>query len=172
MVPDPDWWRADPEHRELLAFDGGTDDQGLPYDAAAADRRAVLEALLGEDGPPARHDPGLPLYLLEQEALWHRHSWGFGHGIGMAALLVAEHRRARDVWPLWDAKTTSFDTMLGLPRELLFAAGVGETVAFVGAGGDPRRADFLGFFEDHGLPDDDEVARTLAGLRRHYTSGG
>src|SRR5687767_8388119 len=143
MVPEPDWWRADPERRELLAFDGGTDGEGLPYDAAASDRRAVLEALLREDGPPARHDPDLPLYLLEQETLWHRRSWGFGHGIGMAALLVAEHRRARDVWPLWAAKTTSFDTMLGLPRELLFAAGAGETVAYVEAGRHPLRDHFL-----------------------------
>ncbi|GAA2444506.1 hypothetical protein GCM10010191_71490 [Actinomadura vinacea] len=171
MVPEPDWWREDPERRVLLAYDGGTDEEGLPYDTAASDRRAVLEALLCEDGPPARHDPGLPLYLLEQETLWHRHAWGFGHSMGMAALLVAEHRRAEHVWPLWEAKTTSFDTMLGLPRELLFSAGARETVAFAEAARNPMRDHFLEFVEEYGLPEDEDVTRTLAGLRRYHTSG-
>ncbi|MFF5264007.1 hypothetical protein ACFY4C_34195 [Actinomadura viridis] len=175
MVPEPDWWRREPGLWPLLDFDGGTDEDGLPCDASASDRRALLEALLLErgadgDGPrPGPRDRDLLLHLLRQETLWQRHAWGFGHSIGMAALMVAEGRRPADLWPLWEAKSASFDTMLGLPVELLYAAGGPDTVAFAEAAARSRGASLLDYLGWAGTPDPEDVDRTLAALRRRYT---
>ncbi|WP_067484789.1 hypothetical protein [Actinomadura hibisca] len=161
------WWQRHQDTWELLAFDGREDGHGLPYDAASGDRRAVLAALLRATGHKM---PSFLRFLLAQEAAWHRHAWGFSPSIAMAALLVAERRDENDVHLLWHAKATSFDTMCGLPYELLFAAGVAETRAHVLAEPDPDRDGLLAYLDRAGTPTDDQVQHRLTKMRTHFTS--
>ncbi|MFG2821904.1 hypothetical protein ACGFX4_21060 [Kitasatospora sp. NPDC048365] len=165
-VPDLAWWCEDPERWELLEFDGQHDDDGLPVDIRWEDRQQVLEALI------LTPEPGIgdfARYLLVQETERHRHSWGFGHSIELAALIVAEERRIEDVWLLWNAICRSFDTWCGLPHRLLLAAGAARTVEYVSSSKHPQRDNLLGHLGQMNETDDDEVARTLTERRRHYS---
>ncbi|GGZ70720.1 hypothetical protein ACFOOM_03740 [Streptomyces echinoruber] len=164
-VPEPSWWREDPERWELLEFDGRYDGDGLPVDACWEDRQQVLHALVRE---PAPGDGDFARFLLVQETRWHRHSWGFNHSIELAALRVAEERRVEDVWILWEAVCGSFDTWCGLPHHLLLAAGVAATTQYVEDSGHPRRDNLLDHLGKMSRTTDEEVARTLARRRRHY----
>lgn len=164
-VPDLAWWREDPERWELLEFDGRHDEEGLPVDARWGDRQQVLEALLREPGPD---DGDFARFLLVQETQRHGHSWGFSHCIELAALRVAEERRAEDVWLLWDAVSRSFDTWCGLPHQVLLAAGVAVTTDFVAASDHPQRDGLLDHLGEISHVTDDEIAATLAARRRYY----
>lgn len=112
-VFDPVWWQEDPERWQLLRFEGRHDEEGLPVDLWWKDRQQVLHALIRT---PDHTDADFARFLLMQETQRHGHSWGFGHSIEIAALLVAEHRHVEDVWLLWEAICRSFDTWCGLPH--------------------------------------------------------
>lgn len=121
------WWAKDPERWDLLGFEAAHDEAGLPLDRWWKDRRDVLDALIFGPGP-VDHD--FASFLLDQETQFHRHCWGFSHSIEIAAFLLAEHRQPDDVWRLWRAITSSFDTWCGLPHRLLLAGGgTARTVA-------------------------------------------
>jgi len=165
-VPGPAWWCEDPELWELLAFEGRYDERGLPVDTHWEGRKQVLQALIRA---PAHEYGDFARFLLTQEIRRHRHCWGFGSGIEMAALLVAGDRRAEDVWLLWEAVMASFDTWGILPHRLLFAAGVARTVEYVGGSDHPWRDHLLAHLEEMYGVTDEEVARTLAGRRRRHT---
>jgi hypothetical protein len=157
---DPAWWSQDPERWELLRFEGVRHERGYTIDRWWKDREGVLEVLVRTPGPADRE---FALFLLEQEALRHRNSWSFSHGIEIAAILVAEHRRVEDVSPLWKAICTSFDTMCGIPHRLLFASGVSRTPEHVD---DPS---LLKHLHELPPPTDDAVTALLTERRRHYT---
>lgn len=156
---DPAWWTQDPERWELLRFEGVRHERGYTVDRWWKDRNGVLEALIRAPGPADRE---FALFLLEQEALRHRNSWGFSHNIEIAAILVAEHRRVEDVSPLWKAICTSFDIMCGIPHRLLFAGGVSRTLEHVD---DPS---LLKHLRGLPLPTDDDVTALLKARRRHH----
>lgn len=105
-------------------------------------------------------------FLLAQEIAWHHHSWGFSHTIKLAALLVAAEGRPEGVWLQWQAAYASFDTAFGLPRALLYAAGVERTLAHVRETERPDRAALLEELDEvlHNLRGDPEaaVAQALA----------
>ena len=163
---DPGWWAQEPEYWELLGFDGGYDEAGLPLDRCAQDRREVLEALIVSPGPAAH---GFATFLLEQEILFHRHCWGFGRSIELAALLVAEHGRAEDVWLLFRAIMTSFDTWCGLPHRLLFAAGGRDrALAYVAATDPELRDHVLERLRELAADDEDDAGALIARRRRYY----
>ncbi|WP_199546975.1 hypothetical protein [Streptomyces sp. N35] len=165
-IPDLAWWRTDPESWELLEFHGQYTEDRLPVDANWEERQQVLEALVRD---PCPDDGDFARFLLLQETKWHEHSWGFSHTIELAALRVAEERRVEDVWQLWEAVCRSFDTWFGLPHQLLLAAGVARTTAYVQGSGHPQRDNLSGHLEKISRTTDDEVARTLSLRRRHYT---
>ncbi|MFJ5550683.1 hypothetical protein [Streptomyces sp. NPDC093225] len=165
-VPGPEWWAQDPEHWELLRFEAVSTADGPTGDRAREDRAAVLDLLVTAPGPVGH---GFARFLLEQEILFHKDSWGFHHGIEVAAVLLAEHRRPEDVWLLWEAVTTSFDTWCGLPHRLLFAAGGSTgTLAHVAGSGDERREHLLELLRDVPAASEDEVGAFVAERRRYY----
>ncbi|MFI9203206.1 hypothetical protein [Streptomyces sp. NPDC053048] len=171
-VPDPTWWLADPGSWELLAFDGGYDSEGIPYDTAWQDRQAVLAMLMGRPGAGLGYG-NFARYLLEQEIRFHRNAWGYSNRIGMAALLVAEQRRLEDVWLLWEAKAASFDTYCGLPEVLLIGNGLARTTSYVRDSDRPQRDRLLEYLGT--LPPtvtDDVVAEKVTRLRQRYREMG
>ncbi|MEU5403589.1 hypothetical protein ABZ348_30355 [Streptomyces sp. NPDC005963] len=93
-VPELAWWLDDPELWKLLEFEGQHDADGLPVDLRRKDRQRLLEDLIRL---PGLVDIDFARFLLSQETQWHGHAWGFSHTIEIAALLVAEHRRAQDI---------------------------------------------------------------------------
>lgn len=116
---------------------------------------------------PVDHD--FTRFLLDQETRFHRHCWGFSHTIEAAALLLAEHRRPDDIWHLWQAITTSFDTWCGLPHRLLLAGGgTTRTIAYVNASGHEQRDNLLGHLQELAEATDDDVTALLAERRRYY----
>ncbi|RFU36546.1 hypothetical protein DZF91_37580 [Actinomadura logoneensis] len=164
-----DWWLEDAERWELLRFEAVHDEEGLPSDACRRERRDVLEALVAVPGP-VDHD--FARFLLEQEILLHRHAWGFSRWLEIAALLVAEHGRPEDVWLLWRAIGTSFDTWCGLPHRLLLSAGgTGSTVAHVAASGREERDGLLEHLGEMDEMTGEEAAAFVAERRRYYADG-
>ncbi|MEV5510122.1 hypothetical protein [Streptomyces orinoci] len=160
------WWAVTPERWSLLQFEPAHN-EGLPTDRWWKDRRDVLETLILAPGPI---DHGFAHYLLDQETQFHRHCWGFSHSIEIAALLLAEHRRPNDIWHLWQAVTTSFDTWCGLPHRLLLAGGgTARTVAYVAGSGHGQRHNLLEHLREIPETTDDDVTALIAERRRHYT---
>lgn len=163
----PAWWTEDTERWDLLRFEATHDAAGLPLDQWWKDRRDVLEALILTPGP-VDHD--FARFLLEQETRFHRHCWGFSHTIETAALLLAEHRRPDDIWHLWQAITTSFDTWCGLPHQLLLAGGgTTRTIAYVVGSGHEQGDNLLGHLQGLAQATDDDVTTLIAERRRYYT---
>ncbi|MGW2090325.1 hypothetical protein [Streptomyces sp. NPDC001880] len=164
---DPAWWAEDPERWDLLRFEAAHDENGLPLDRWWKDRRDVLEALVLAPGP-VDHD--LALFLLDQEIRFHRHCWGFSHSIEVAALLLAEHHRPDDVWHLWRAITTSFDTWCGLPHQFLLAGGgTQRTIFYAADSGHEQRDNLLGHLLGLQAATDDNVTALIAERRKYYT---
>ncbi|WP_409468852.1 hypothetical protein [Streptomyces sp. HC307] len=100
----------------------------------------------------------------------HHHCWGFSHSIEVAALLLVEHRQPDDVWRLWRAITTSFDTWCGLPHRLLLAGGgTARTVAHVAGSSHEQRDNLLQHL--HEIPEvtEDDVTALIAERRRYYS---
>ncbi|MGW1404054.1 hypothetical protein ACWCRF_36745 [Streptomyces sp. NPDC002405] len=162
----PAWWTEDPERWDLLQFEAAHDEAGLPLDRWWKDRRDVLDALILTPGP-VDHD--FARFLLDQEMRFHRHCWGFSHTIEAAALLLAEHRRPDDIWRLWQAITTSFDTWCGLPHRLLFAGGgTTRTIAYVVGSGHEQQDNLLGHLQELAEVTDDDVTTLLTQRRRYY----
>ncbi|GAB3275341.1 hypothetical protein GCM10027589_00430 [Actinocorallia lasiicapitis] len=161
-----EWLLQDPDLWPLLAFDGGTDERGLPSDGTGEDRQQVLEDLIRR---PGLVDLGFARYLLAQETQSHGHSWGFRHGIEIAALLVAEHRQVHDVWLLWEAINRSFDTWGIMPHQLLYAAGVEPTLRYVTESDHPQRDLVLDDLRKLSDVTDEQVEQLIAERRRSYT---
>jgi hypothetical protein len=160
-----DWWRDDPRRWDALAFVAAPGD---PANDMHADARAVvLEQLLDDCGDADAH---FLVFLLAQETLMHQSSSAFSESMVVSALLVAERRRLPDVFALWNAKNANFDTMFGLDAEILFAAGVEETIAFVQASDNPAREGIMRYVSGTSLPSDSEVNARLAGLRDYHTA--
>ncbi|MFF4369446.1 hypothetical protein [Streptomyces sp. NPDC001594] len=85
-------------------------------------------------------------------------------------LRLAEHRRPDDLWHLWQAITTSFDTWCGLPHQLLLAGGgTTRTMAYVSGSGHERRDRLLGHLQGLARATDDDVTALIAARRRYYT---
>lgn len=163
------WWLEDVRRWEPLRFEAGEDEDGTPVDRRLRERGDVLEALALVAGPV---DHGFARFLLEQEVLLHEHSWGFSEGLEIAALLVAEHRRPEDVWPLWDAIGASFDTWCGVPHSLLMAAGgTARTIAYVtAASGRDERHGLLEELDELDEMTGEEAAAFVAERRRYYAT--
>ncbi|MFE4052960.1 hypothetical protein [Streptomyces sp. YIM B13518] len=145
------WWTEDPERWDLLQKDR---------------RDVLLDALILCPGP-VDHD--FARFLLDQEMRLHRHCWGFSHSIEAAALLLAEHRRPDDIWRLWQAITTSFDTWCDLPHRLLFAGGgTTRTIAYVVNSGHDQQDNLLGHLQELAEATDNDVTMLLAQRHRYY----
>ncbi|MFE9259209.1 hypothetical protein [Streptomyces sp. NPDC006879] len=159
------WWAEDPEHWDLLRFEAAQDETGLPLDRRWKDRRGIQEALILAPGP-VDHD--FAYFLLDQETQFHRHCSGFSHTIEIAALLLAEHRQPDDVWYLWSAITTSFDTWCGLPHRLLLAGGGAAcTHAHVAGSGHEQRNNLLQHLDEIPETTNDDVTALIAERRRY-----
>ncbi|MEV5572589.1 hypothetical protein AB0L06_21295 [Spirillospora sp. NPDC052269] len=162
------WWLEDSGRWESLRFEGAEDEDGMPLDRRWQDRRDVLEALALVEGAV---DHGFARFLLEQEILFHEHVWGFSHGAEIAALLVAEHQRPEDVWLLWDALGTSFDTWCGLPHQLIESAGgTANTIAYVTASEHEARDGLLEHLRESEEMTGEEAAEFIAGRREYYAT--
>lgn len=158
------WLRADPARWAHLDYVPTVDDGGLPDDANRAARAVVLEMLAHDHTPD---DADFLRHLLRQETAMHEAAWGYGDSLGLAALLLSGCGVVDDVWLLWRAKTANFDTLPGLDLEVLFGAGVAETLAFVRVSQHPDRDELLRYLED-GVPAEEEVRDRLAGLRAYH----
>lgn len=162
----PAWWLEDLERWDLLRFEGDHDKAGLPIDRCWKDRRQVLDALI-RTPEPVNHD--FTRFLLDQEARFHRHCWGFSHSIEVAAILLAEHGRLDDVWLLWQAINTSFDTWCGLPHRLLFAGGgAARTLDYVTSSSHEQRSNLLEHLREIPESTAEEVTSLIAERRRYY----
>lgn len=139
--------RADRAGWAGLAYERGEGDQGGPFDRHELDRAQVLWGLQVDRGPA---DLPLLRFLLEQEAVANRESplGGMSDELRMAALFVAEHGAAPDVWLQWQAKQANYDTWFGLDDALLLAAGVPATVDEVRSSDRPERDELLGWLLD------------------------
>lgn len=158
------WLRADPARWAHLDYVRTVDDLRLPDDKNRVAREAVLRMLAHDHTP---RDADLLRHLLRQETLMHEASWGYGDSLGLAALLLAGCGVIDDVWLLWRAKMANVDTIVGLDTEVLFVAGVAETLAFIRASGNPERDELLEYLQDY-VPTDEEVTARCAGLRAYH----
>ena len=158
------WWLQDRERWDLLRFEGVRHERGYTIDRWSKDRESVLEALIRVPGPV---DRDFALFVLEQETQRNGNNWGFSHTIEIAAILVAEHRRVDDVWPLWSAICRSFDTWCGIPHRLLLAGGVARTPEDV-AGSSRQQDKLLEHLLELPPLTDEDVTWLLSERRRHY----
>lgn len=115
------------------------DDPETHRDAAADDRARLLLALQYDFRPD--RDAALVRFLLaaEIDRLAHEPMQGIDDDFRLAAHLVSLLADPADVWQLWRAKHSNFDTACGLDSEHLVAAGVGATLALVRASDHPLR---------------------------------
>ncbi|MFC5179787.1 hypothetical protein [Actinomadura harenae] len=164
--PGVGWWLEDPERWETLRFEAAHDEEDVPFDRRWRDRGEVLDALVAVPGPV---DHAFARFLLEQEILFHDHAWGFNYGAEIAALLVAEHQRPEDVWILWEAIGTSFDTWCGLPHDLLLAGGgKASAIAYVAASDHDARDGLLEHLRESEEMTGEEAAAFVAARREYY----
>lgn len=102
--------------------------------------------------------------------MFHRHCWGCSHTIEIAGLLLAEHRRPDDVWQLWLAILTSFDTWGCLPHRLLLAGGgTQRTIAYVADSDHEQRDNLLGHLHKLQTATGDDITVLVAERRQYYT---
>lgn len=160
------WWRADSNRWTALDYAETTDSDDTPEDANLEARAAVLDLLARDRGDD---DIEFLRHLLRQEIAMHEASWGYSNSLGLASLLVVEQGVVNDVWLLWEAKSTNFDTFCGLDGPVLFGAGVKETLAFVTAADHPERDSLLEYLIDD-TPTDEMVAGTLQWLREYLVA--
>lgn len=141
--------RADPATWGDLAYVEYRDEDDEQFDRNAAARGAVLLALQYDR---RAEDAGLLRYILEQEVLYHEDSdlQGLMETLPLACYLVGLLGVVEDVGLLARAKAANFDTECGLSRELLFAAGVDATIAYVRASGGADAT--LAALVDEGVP--------------------
>jgi hypothetical protein len=120
--------RAEPASWASLDYVESRGEDGEQHDEHEADRAAVLLALQYDRRP---EDAGLLRHVLAQEVLCHEDSelQGLMESLPLACYLVGCLRAPEDVVWLARAKAANFDTECGLSRELLFGAGVAETIA-------------------------------------------
>jgi hypothetical protein len=164
-TPELHWWRDDRQRWTALAFAASPEDSSIDANAEArADTLGQLFAACDDA------DADFLVFLLAQETLMHQRGASLTESMCLAALLVAERARPDDVFALWNAKNANFDTMFGLDSELLFGAGVDETVTFVEASDDPAREGILRYATGTSLPSDSEVRVRLTGLRRYHAA--
>jgi hypothetical protein len=97
-------------------------------DQQAAFRAVVLEELRRTLSPG---DRSLLRFLLEQEIAYHKTAWGIFESIRLCGFLLFVLAQVEDVALLWEAKTTSFDTMCGFDTQFLVGAGVAPTLAYL-----------------------------------------
>ncbi|WP_097869100.1 hypothetical protein [Streptomyces sp. rh34] len=140
---DLDRARRHPDTWSDLAFTAEHTAEGRGIDRGKAARRSVLWALQYDRRP---QDLGLLRFLLRQEITFYRElvPWGLASDLTLAGFLVAEHRRAEDIWLHWSAKNISFDTALGYHLYHLLTGGVAAAVEAVRASTHPDRGRVLG----------------------------
>jgi hypothetical protein len=81
---------------------------------------------------------------------------------------VAEHHAVEDVWQLWEAMARSFDTWLGLPHELLHAAGKDSVLAHVDNTDHPQRPRLLEHLHEIRQTTDTDAIQLMADRRDYY----
>lgn len=86
--------------------------------------KALHKILSQEDRPLVR-------FLLKQEIAFHENAWSIYESIRLCGFLLSLLAQVEDVGLLWEAKTTSFDTMCGFDVEFLVGAGVAPTVSYL-----------------------------------------
>lgn len=120
--------RADPGSWASVDYVERRDEDDEQHDVNEAARGAVLLALQYDR---RAEDAGLLRHILAQEVLYHEDSemQGLMESLSLACYLVGCLRDPADVVWLARAKAANFDTQCGLSRELLFGAGVAETIA-------------------------------------------
>lgn len=158
------WFRADPIRWASLDYVPARDEDGYPDDANRGRRTAVIE-MLGHDLRPS--DAEFLRYLLRQEIAMHAAGWGYGDALSLVAVALAGMCEVSDVWLLWHAKTANFDTFTALDTQLLFAAGVAKTLAFVRESDHPERDGLLRFVDSARL-DDEDIRAWIDGMRRFH----
>ncbi len=97
-------------------------------DHHAAFRASVLDAL---KKTLSSEDRALIRFLLEQEMAYHERMWSITESIRLCAFLLFVLAHVEDVRLLWEAKTTSFDTLCGLDIQFLLGAGVARTLEYL-----------------------------------------
>lgn len=161
--------RVDPSAWETVAYAEERDERDDQLDRNESAREAVLQALQYDRRP---EDAGLLRFLLEQEVLWHEDSelQGLTESLALACYLVGLMRSPEDIWRLARAKAANFDTECGLARELLFGAGVAETIAYVEASGRANAASTLAVLVDEGQPlcSQEDVDAYWQAMRGYY----
>ena len=103
-------------------------DTDVEDDQNAQFRELVLKEL--QTGVTLADRP-LLRFLLEQEIAYHVDAWGIFESIRLCGSLLSTLAQLEDVPLLWEAKTTSFDTMCGFDIQFLVGAGVAPTLAYL-----------------------------------------
>lgn len=168
MSIDLDKWRADPARWIAVVYTEVKNEHGLSDDANREARATVLDLLLRD-----RRDSDVELlrYLLVQEIRMHAASWGIADSLRLATLLLSECGRAEDVWLLWEAKCTNFDTYTGLDGALLYPAGVVGTLAYIRTAEHTDREKLLEYLTEylvHESTSEQELHDRLAGFRDYH----
>ncbi|BCL79048.1 hypothetical protein ccbrp13_70990 [Ktedonobacteria bacterium brp13] len=115
---------------QLLQLVTYKDDDTEEGDQHARFRVAVLGELQKTLSPG---DRSLLRFLLEQEIAYHESAWGIFESIRLCGFLLSVLAHVDDVRLLWEAKTTSFDTMCGFDVQFLVGAGVAPTLSYLQA---------------------------------------
>jgi hypothetical protein len=85
--------------------------------------------------------------------------WGFSQSLKLCAFLLFTLAQVEDIQLLWQAKTTSFDTMCGLDDQLLVGAGVPITIAYLQQVQDPWSEQARAYIEEGYQFDNDALTR-------------
>jgi hypothetical protein len=111
-----------------VSFCTATDQDGLPYDTNQEFRGQVCDAL---NRDLQDSDREFVRYLLEQEILEHKSSWGVNENIKLCAYLLFRLGHVEDSLIIWRAKSTNFDTACGVDVQLLAGAGLECTIQYL-----------------------------------------
>ncbi|HTK05985.1 MAG TPA: hypothetical protein VL485_02360 [Ktedonobacteraceae bacterium] len=147
-------------YEELSFLD--TEEKG---DQHAAFRMSVLTALHRKLSP---EDRTLIRFLLAQEITYHERMWSFSESIKLCAFLLFLLAHVEDVSLLWEAKTTSFDTMCGLDIQLLLGAGASATLAYLQQTPEEWAQQAKEYIEECQNMEDCKLERYRIGMRAHF----
>ncbi|GHO81168.1 hypothetical protein KSD_89390 [Ktedonobacter sp. SOSP1-85] len=135
-----------PQLLQLVAYKEeifpNTEERG---DQNAEFRLAVLEKLHKTLSPG---DWPLVRFLLKQEITFHENAWCIYESIRLCGFLLSLLAQVEDVGLLWEAKTTSFDTMCGFDVQFLVGAGVASTVSYLQSIQEEWAQDALTYIEE------------------------
>jgi hypothetical protein len=159
-----------PHLLQLIAYQ----EEPLPETEEKGDQHALFRAAVLEElqNTLSSGDRALLRFLLEQEITYHKNAWGIFDSIRLCGFLLSVLAQLEDIRLLWEAKTTSFDTMCGFDIQFLVGAGVSPTLAYLQSIQEPWAQEAKTYLEEGQMSGDfDDLDRYRNEMQSYFRQG-